>query len=209
MSTISRPVAALLLDIGGVIIEIDFERAFHSWASVSGQPVSRIRANFEADPSYRLLETGALTITEYFSGLRLALNVDLTEDELAEGWGLILVDQITGIAELLATVSNSIPIYGLSNSNSLHWNLCFERFPEALKSFQGIFLSYELGFRKPDPRSFRAALRFIGFPPSEVVFLDDSPRNVEAGRKIGMQAFEIDSPTTMQAVLESLVELID
>jgi putative hydrolase of the HAD superfamily len=52
----------------------------------------------------------------------------------------------------------------------------------------GAFWSYELGLAKPDPAYFRAVVEQLGLEAHEVLFVDDSARNVEAARSVGMAA---------------------
>ncbi|MER6969894.1 HAD-IA family hydrolase [Nocardioides sp. NPDC000445] len=48
--------------------------------------------------------------------------------------------------------------------------------------------SYELGVAKPDPRFFLLAAGRIGAEPHEILFIDDSVRNIVAARSVGMAA---------------------
>lgn len=48
--------------------------------------------------------------------------------------------------------------------------------------------SYELGVAKPDPAFFHRAADCIGAGPGEILFIDDSAKNVESARSTGMPA---------------------
>ena len=48
--------------------------------------------------------------------------------------------------------------------------------------------SYDLGVAKPDPEFFRRCAERIGADPGEILFVDDSARNVAAARSVGMTA---------------------
>jgi putative hydrolase of the HAD superfamily len=52
----------------------------------------------------------------------------------------------------------------------------------------GAFWSYELGLAKPDPAYFTAILDRLSIDATEVLFVDDSPRSVEAARSVGLAA---------------------
>lgn len=54
--------------------------------------------------------------------------------------------------------------------------------------FDEAFYSFEVGAAKPDPAFFRIALDRLGVPASEVLFIDDQPRNVAAARSVGLHA---------------------
>jgi putative hydrolase of the HAD superfamily len=48
------------------------------------------------------------------------------------------------------------------------------------------------GVLKPDPRAYAIAAEALGRPASEIVFVDDMPCNVDAGREAGMIALLLD-----------------
>jgi putative hydrolase of the HAD superfamily len=52
----------------------------------------------------------------------------------------------------------------------------------------GAFWSYELGLAKPDPAFFTTILDRLGLEADQVLFVDDSLRNVEAARSVGLAA---------------------
>jgi putative hydrolase of the HAD superfamily len=58
--------------------------------------------------------------------------------------------------------------------------------------FDTSWYSCELGLAKPDPRFFAEAARGIGADPSVVVFVDDTPRNVDGARAAGMAGVHWD-----------------
>jgi putative hydrolase of the HAD superfamily len=65
--------------------------------------------------------------------------------------------------------------------------------------------SHEEGIRKPDPRIFALASERIGFPPEEIVFLDDVAENVDAARACGFQAVLFASTPQAIADIEALL----
>jgi putative hydrolase of the HAD superfamily len=52
--------------------------------------------------------------------------------------------------------------------------------------FSSFVISSKLGTAKPDPRMYRRALEELGLGPGEVVFVDDSKRNCEGARAVGI-----------------------
>ncbi len=50
----------------------------------------------------------------------------------------------------------------------------------------------DTGIFKPDRRAFERAVKIIGVPSSQMLFVDDQPINVEAAREAGMQALWFD-----------------
>ena len=72
-------------------------------------------------------------------------------------------------------------------------NFCDEKFDVArrihpfLDWFDGIIVSGREGLVKPDPRIFELFLERFGVPANEVLFIDDSARNIAAARALGME----------------------
>jgi putative hydrolase of the HAD superfamily len=75
--------------------------------------------------------------------------------------------------------------------------------PGFLDPFDHLTFSYELGVVKPQPEIYRHSIEGLGVNPSEVLFLDDRPDNVEGARATGMHS-EVFS--TWEAFLEGALD---
>ena len=60
------------------------------------------------------------------------------------------------------------------------------------------------GVAKPDERIYRITLERLGVAPQEALFVDDSPVNVEAARKLGIQTVLFTTPEALERELEKL-----
>ena len=63
-------VKALIFDLGGVVIDIDFNNVFLRWADYSNRSVNEIRSKFSFDHRYEAHERGEIDSTDYFNSLR-------------------------------------------------------------------------------------------------------------------------------------------
>ena len=54
--------------------------------------------------------------------------------------------------------------------------------------FDGLFISCEIGLKKPSGAYYVYALKNIGIRPEEAFFTDDNPENISAARAIGINA---------------------
>ena len=72
--------------------------------------------------------------------------------------------------------------------------------------FDDMVISAEIGFAKPDPRIYNAALQNLMVKPEESVFIDDMLRNVEAARKIGMYAVQFIQSDQAVAELRDILK---
>ena len=54
--------------------------------------------------------------------------------------------------------------------------------------FDHIFLSFEIGYKKPDRQAFEAVMKYYAAAPEEIFFIDDNQGNVDAARQLGLGA---------------------
>jgi 2-haloacid dehalogenase len=108
---------------------------------------------------------------------------------------------IDGTVQVLGELkAKGVPCYALTNMERETYPLRRERF-DFLGWFDGTVVSAYEGLAKPDPAIFELLLDRFDLTPSETVFVDDSPANVRAAQKVGMQAVEFDSSERLREVL--------
>ena len=184
---------ALLFDLGGVVFDIDFERALGYWAAHAGVPVETLRPFYAIDPCYERHERGEIDAAEYFNGLRDKLGIVLSDDQFAAGWNAIFLQEFPGVFDLLEELANRIPIYAFSNSNLTHQRFWEKKYAKTLGLFQEVFVSCEVGLRKPESAAFRHVACAIGTDPEALLFFDDTHENVDGAREVGMTAIHVRS----------------
>jgi putative hydrolase of the HAD superfamily len=184
---------ALLFDLGGVIIDIDFGRMFARWAAYAGLPPEAIRARFSVDAFYERHERGEIQAAEYFASLRTSLALTLTDEQFADGWTSIYAGEVPGVMSLLRTLEGRVPLYAFTNSNPTHKRYTFTEYATTLAPFRRVFVSSDLGMRKPEAPAFVAISKAIGVPLDRIMFFDDTLVNVEGAQAIGMQAVHVKS----------------
>jgi FMN phosphatase YigB (HAD superfamily) len=88
----------------------------------------------------------------------------------------------------------------LSNTNPIHWHSPFNQ-DVVMPLFDRHFPSFELGRAKPDTGLFEDVIRRLDVDPADVTFLDDKLVNVEAARRTGMPAYQVDGPAAARRAL--------
>jgi putative hydrolase of the HAD superfamily len=198
----STAVDALLFDLGGVVIEIDFGRVFQAWADAAGVSHSQLAERFSLDAGYEAHERGEIGAQEYCAHLRATLGVALADDILLSGWNQIFTGAIPGVEGLLESLARSFPLYAFSNTNVAHRAFWQVRYANLLQPFSQIFCSCDLGTRKPSADAFLEVSRRIGIAPGRIVFFDDHPQNVLGAREAGLLAHEVHSAGDIRAALQ-------
>jgi glucose-1-phosphatase len=198
------PADALLFDLGRVVIDIDFKRCITRWADHARCDPRLIEERFRRDFSYRRHEVGEIDTKEFFAGLQLACEIELSHDQFLEGWNAIFVGEMPGMAELLARAARQIPLYAFTNTNPDHQLVWSQRFAPILANFKEIFVSSTIRLRKPDAAAFDHVVKAIGVPAERIVFFDDAMENVDGARVRGLQAVHVRSSADVADTLAAL-----
>jgi len=196
----------LLFDLGGVVIDIDFDRVFSVWAGHAGCDPQAIRDRFAMDRLYRDHETGRISGTEFFAGLRRGLQIDLTDDQFVDGWNRLFVGEMPGIDQELTRAAAHFPLYAFSNTNEIHKAYLFDRYAGVLGHFKTVFTSSALGVRKPDRDAFALVAERIGTPLDRILLFDDTGENIDGAAACGMQTILV---TGINDVINGLNRLIE
>jgi len=96
----SFPADALLFDLGGVVMSLDWDRAFSRWAGDSGESAEALRGRFRLDIHYERHERGEIGERDYYASLREALGYLDKDREFLKAGGVFDDDFIDMYIEL-------------------------------------------------------------------------------------------------------------
>ena len=137
--------------------------------------------------------------------MRHSQGITISDAQFIDGWNAIYIREVPGIAVLLQRLKEKVPLYAFTNSNPTHQQVWSERFAEVLSLFHTVFVSSELGKRKPEPEAFRVVAEAIGIPLSRIVFFDDTVENVEQARALGMPAVRVRSLADIEDSVRDII----
>ncbi len=197
-------IEALLFDFGGVVIDVDFNRAFQCWADHAGEQIETISSRYEVDDAYMRHERGEIHEAHYYQALRRQLAIEITDEQFAEGWNSVHVGEMPGIGSLLKQAGTTHSLFTFTNTNFSHMRVLEARFTDLFDSFQRIFASCDMGMRKPEAESFRHVAKETQTDPSQILFFDDLLENVASARAVGMQAVHVKSIADVEAAIAEL-----
>jgi putative hydrolase of the HAD superfamily len=188
--TVQAP-GAIVLDLGNVVFDIDFKRVFESWAATSGTSAQDLAAAWSTDEFYNQHEVGAITFKEYADALAQQMNINMTYDAWLDGWNALFVGPYRQVCDLLPQLADRLPLYAFTNTNPTHQAAWQKLYHQELSAFERVFISSEMGLRKPDPAAFGHICSTISTAPEDVLFIDDSMPNVEGAQLAGLAARHI------------------
>lgn len=114
-----------------------------------------------------------------------------------EHWHLSVPGAIEDTVEILRRVhATGAPVYAITNFSAEKWVECLARF-DFLNLFADAVVSGEERLIKPDPAIYKALLSRNDLVASDCLFIDDSPRNVDGARAVGMQATQFLEPMAL------------
>ena len=85
----------------------------------------------------------------------------------------------------------------LSNTNRLHTTFWPDEYPEIRQAADHIYLSQDLGMRKPEARIYQHVLQSEGFSAEDAVFFDDNADNIEGANRLGITSIQVVDKTTI------------
>ena len=195
---------ALLFDLGGVVIDIDFDRAFKQWQPLSRLSLDELRQAFKFDAPYQQHERGAITASEYFAHLCVALELQDDHVRIEEGWNAIYVGEIVETRSMVHAARAQFPCYALTNTNATHQAAWSAMFPMVVQSFDRVFASHEIGCRKPERQAFEYVAHSLGLSLGAIMFFDDCLENVEGAASVGLHAIHVRGPGDVRSALQTL-----
>ena len=197
-------VAALLFDLGGVVIEIDFGRVLKYWECFSAFSYLELKSIFQFDTAYQRHERGEIDGGEYFTHLRKTLKLDASNEEITAGWNAVFVAELPEVLAAIAQARTKLPCFAFTNTNPTHLAAWKTGYPATFRTFDKIFISSDLGLRKPERRAFDAIATDIGVAHEDILFFDDTFENISGARKAGLQTVYVQSA---EDVLKPLTNL--
>jgi len=198
------PTKALLFDLGGVLVDIDFARAFKSWAAHTHLSHAEVRRRYAFDHAYERHERGEITAEEYFDHLALVLELKATRAQIEVGWNSIFCGEFVATREIVERARQQLPCYAFTNTNASHMACWSRLFPEVVRAFDRVFASHEIGMRKPERAAFDHICTAIGVEPRSVIFFDDLAENVAAAESAGLRGVLVRSPADVAQALYPL-----
>lgn len=193
----------LLLDMGGVLVEVDAARRLDAWTG-GRLEAAEFWPMWLSSPAVKRFETGKTDGPAFAREAVTEFGLELSPEDFLrdfEGW---LTRPYPGALELLDRLTPQYRLACLSNSSPVHWPILEAMF-DCDHHFEAVFPSYQLGVLKPDPEIFRIVLRQLAVPPQEIWFFDDNLVNVEAARAEGMRAWQVKGAAELTARLETLL----
>ncbi|URN99244.1 glucose-1-phosphatase [Leclercia adecarboxylata] len=187
-----------IFDLGNVIVDIDFNRVLGAWSNFSRVPLATLKQSFTMGEAFHQHERGEITDEVFAEKLCQEMALSLSYEQFSHGWQAIFV----GIRPDVITIMHKLREQGhrvvvLSNTNRLHTTFWPEEYPDVKAAADKIYLSQEMGMRKPEARIYQAVLQAEGFSAADAVFFDDNVDNIEGANQLGITSILVTGKQTI------------
>ncbi|MEW5975102.1 MAG: HAD family phosphatase [Acidobacteriota bacterium] len=201
--TIPSMIKVILLDLGKVIINFDYQKAaaeIQRFTDASLQEMSEVF--LDGDLIYRY-ETGRMSSSEFYQVVSRRLRLNVSASQFKDLWGSMFLEEPLLSDALLEALKQKYRLILLSNTNEIHFQYVQERYP-ILRHVSEHVLSFREGTMKPEPEIYQAAIRKAGVAPDRIFFTDDRADNVAAARQLGIQAAQFQGEQQLRTQLQEI-----
>ncbi|HET6574706.1 MAG TPA: HAD family phosphatase [Fimbriiglobus sp.] len=174
----------IFLDFGNVVAFFDHQRAIAKLARYTDRPPVELALVLYGGAAEDDYEVNKITTAEYIRLVKRNGRLTCTDEEFLAAF----VDIFWRNDEVCDLIPRLTPRYRLvlaSNTNDAHFAHYTRQFADVLRHFDHLCPSHQAGSRKPQPEYFAYCQRFAQADPSECLFVDDLPANVEAAERHG------------------------
>jgi putative hydrolase of the HAD superfamily len=201
----TEKIDAIIFDLGGVIINLDYNRTSQAFEELGLSNFKEVYSQFAQNSLFDDFETGKISAPHFINKLLPILPKSTSPNQVVAAWNAMILDFPKQKIALLSELKNKYRVFLLSNTNEIHmvkvkreWKKVSEYPMEDY--FETIFLSHEMGMRKPDPEIFSTVCEREGLNPAKTLFIDDSPQHIEGAKSVGLNTIHLINPEDLYIV---------
>ncbi|KEY57242.1 glucose-1-phosphatase [Serratia sp. DD3] len=181
-----------IFDLGNVIVDIDFKRVLGVWSNLSGVPLATLSDRFSMGEIFQQHERGEVSDEEFAEKLCAEMGIGLSFEQFAAGWQAVFVSLRPEVIDIMHRLrSEGHRVVVLSNTNRLHCDYWPQHYPEVAEAADHLYLSQDIGMRKPDANIYQYVLKAENTPADQAVFFDDVAANVAAAKALGIEGVQV------------------
>ncbi|MCE1274512.1 MAG: HAD family phosphatase [Chlorobiales bacterium] len=175
----------VLLDIGNVIVSVDFKPFCRSVARDGAADYDAILSRYCEGAFKDRVDRGMVAPAEFLGMLADdPMTVDKSPAYFRFAWQKIFTP-VPGSAEAIRRLGEHHQIWIMSDTDPLHFAYLLDTYP-VMRGHDRYFLSYEHGLLKREPEAFRHVLDSSGVDPQQFILIDDRAVNIDSCRRVGM-----------------------
>lgn len=201
-------IKAIVFDMGGVLIDLDFERCVAAYHGIGFDSITELLDPCHQKGIYGDLEAGKVSEDEFYAHVLSQSKPGTTRADIDRCFKSFYTGPYAEKGAYLRELKErGYRIFMLSNNNPIMMRVCapdFEKVGIGLESFfEKTFISCWMKLMKPGKEIFLKSIEETGLQADELLFIDDSPRNTEAARGVGIKAVDYVQGSSLRDAVEA------
>lgn len=193
----------LLLDLGGVILNVDYNKMVEKFKSYGIKDFDKIYSQANQVEIIDRFEEGKCSIEEFRQGIRDLLKTNLCDKQIDDAWYSMILDLPAERIQLLGMLKLKYKLFLFSNTNELHINYLRDTYSKQFGFdifnilFNKAYMSNEINRRKPHAESFIWVCNDAKIIPQETLFIEDTLHHIEGAKKMGLNTYWLTEGETL------------
>ncbi len=193
----------IIFDLGGVFLNIDYPKTQIAFEKSGVVNFHDLFTQHHASPLFENLEIGKISAVEFYDEFRSLSKTNLSNEQIEIAWNAMLLDFPKERLDWLQKIKLKYNIFLFSNTNQIHYDAFMKIYRDNFQAdnfnahFIKAYYSQNIGLRKPYPESFEYILAEQQLDRSQTLFIDDTEKNIEGAKKVGLQTIHLVAPKTI------------
>ena len=200
-----KKVKALLFDLGGVIVDLDYKKTANAFENIGLQNAEIAYSQFNQTDLFNLFETGHISSEEFLAEIQNEITNQVNLSEITKAWNSMIIGFQHSKLEKIKKLSEQVPCYLLSNTNEIHLSYIEQLLQEMdfkhfLNIFESCYFSHQIGKRKPHKETFEWVLNHMNYDAQDVLFIEDSPQHIEGAKSAKLNTFHFKKNSSLSEI---------
>lgn len=200
----------IIFDFGGVLTLLTPDEALRRFKALGLENPEEYINPYCQHGAFFELENGDISAEQFCIELGSLCNREISHKEAKHAWMGFIASVHEDFLEYLQQLRPHYKLGVLSNTNPFiqSWAVTSE-FTQKGKSlgdyFDNLFFSYRMNASKPGEKIYKKMLLEGNMKAEETLFIDDSEKNIETARKLGICTLKVENGEDWRPMLERIL----
>ena len=169
---------------------------------IIGMGAIEIKNKLQGGPEFQLLMKGKITEDEFWNKTiqrnKWNLKIHHFKKAIRDNF-----DEVEGTREIIEKLKNKGYKLGLLSDHAREWiDYCNKKF-DYHRLFHSTQYSFEVEYYKTDKKAFKLILKKLGEIPEDCLFIDDSEKNIQVAKSVGLNVIQFKNSKQLKRELTS------
>jgi FMN phosphatase YigB (HAD superfamily) len=182
----------IIFDLGGVLVDIDYQATSKAFENLGVTDFDLHYNQFQQNSLFDKFETGKISSQFFINKLMDVVPKGITPNQVVASWNAMIGYFPFKKLDVLKRIRQTHKQILLSNTNEIHMPIVYKNWNKISDIplndlFDQVYLSFEIGKRKPDVETFLWVIQENKLIPENTLFIDDSPQHIEGAKSAGIK----------------------